>query len=366
MAANLAITNFAVGGTLTVSGNVTLSSHVSSINSANFFGLTTTTLEVSAGSTFNGALPTSTQTPSRDIDFTTKVYVDSQISNTDYLRKNYVDAAHIILKNLISSTDATRKTYVDDADTVLKNLISSTDATRKTYVDNADNALSALITSTDATRKTYVDNADKALSALITSTDATQKTYIDDGDATLSALITNTDNSRKTYIDTLLNSTGRTLQTKYLSSQNSYLIGTPAAQGGYITYNPSQISPITQNPDGSRTYDFAFLPIFMNTITSKSANSTIFLTFGCEYQAVGQNGVAVIGSTILVNNTKYGFITAQNVNVGAFPIQAVYKNNKLNDPIKIIVAIGTADIVDPYTILINSLYWSFTFTEVQN
>ena len=366
MAANLAITNFAVGETLTVSGNVSLASHVSSSNSANFFGLTTTTLEVSAGSTFNGALPTSTQTPSRDIDLSTKVYVDSQISNTDYLRKNYVDAADAVLNALIISTDATRKTYVDNADTVLKNLIISTDGIRKTYVDNADAVLKTLIGSTDATRKTYVDNADNALSALITSTDATPKTYVDDADATLTALITNTDSSRKTYVDTLFNSAGRIIQLKYFSSQNSNLIGTPAAQGGYITYNPPENSPITQNSDGSRTYNFDFTPIFLTTINSKSANSTIFLTFSCEYQAVGQNGVAVIGSTILLNNAKYGFNTAQNVNVGAFPIQAVYKNNKLNDPIQSIVAVGTADTVDPYTILINSLYWSFTFTEVQN
>ena len=294
MSANLAVINFAVGGTLTVSGNVTLSNPISSISSANFYGLSTTTLAVSANSTFNGSLPTSTQTPTSNTQLTTKVYVDSQITNTDSTRKSYIDIADNSLNLLITSTDATRKSYVDIADHSLNLLIISTDTARKSYVDIADNSLNLIIISTDATRKTYIDNSFNFL---------------------------------YNHFTTLFNTpvSGQVLQQVYYGSQNSVLIGS-VSNSGYIAYNPSATSPITQNSDGSRTYNFTWMPVFSTSITPKSSNSTFFMTFGCDYQASGQNGVCVIGSTIMVNGISYGYNVAQNYNVGAFPLQAAFSN----------------------------------------
>ena len=313
MSANLAVINFAVGGTLTVSGNITLSNPISSISSANFYGLSTTTLAVSGNSTFNGALPTSTQTPTNNIQLTTKVYVDTQITNTD----------------------STRKSYIDIADNSLNLLIVSTDATRKSYVDVADNSLNLLIASTDAARKIYVDNSF---------------------------------NSLYTHFTTLFNTpvSGQVLQQVYYGSQNSVLIGS-VPNSGYIAYNPSQTSPITQHSDGSRTYNFTWMPVFSTSITPKSSNSTLFMTFGCDYQAAGQNGVCVIGSMIMVNGISYGYNVAQNYNVGAFPLHAAFSNiSGSKATLPLLVQIGTADTVDPYTIYINFHCWSFTVSEVQN
>ena len=75
MSSNLAVVNFAVGGTLTVSGRTTLGD-TTSMSSGSFQGLETTTLAVSGASTFNNSLPTSTQTPTSNSQLTTKKYVD--------------------------------------------------------------------------------------------------------------------------------------------------------------------------------------------------------------------------------------------------------------------------------------------------
>ena len=76
MSANIAVINFTAGGTLTVAGKTTLGDQLLSMNSGSFQGLSTTSLAVSGASTFNGSLPTSTQTPTSDTQLTTKVYVD--------------------------------------------------------------------------------------------------------------------------------------------------------------------------------------------------------------------------------------------------------------------------------------------------
>ena len=141
MSSNLAVINFAVGGTLTVSGRTTLGD-TTSMSSGSFQGLETTTLQVSDTSTFNNSLPTSTQTPTLNSQLTTK-------------------------------------TYVDSADMVLNDRITSTDSAQKTYIDASYNELNTRITSTDSSRKTYIDNADKVLDDRITSTDSAQKRYID-------------------------------------------------------------------------------------------------------------------------------------------------------------------------------------------
>ena len=109
------------------------------------------------------------------------------------------------------------------------------------------------------------------------------------------------------------------------------------------------------------------MPVFSTSITPKSSNSTLFMTFGCDYQAAGQNGVCVIGSTIMVNGISYGYNVAQNYNVGAFPLQAAFSNiSGSKATLPLLVQIGTADTVDPYTIYINFHCWSFTVSEVQN
>jgi hypothetical protein len=110
MSSNLAVVNFAVGGTLTVSGNTTLAQPVLSSSNANFQGLSTTSLAVSGTSTFNNSLPTSTQTPTSFSQLTTKVYVDS------------VDT---LLNNRITTTDSDQKSYIDSANTILNNRITN-------------------------------------------------------------------------------------------------------------------------------------------------------------------------------------------------------------------------------------------------
>ena len=87
MSANIAVINFTAGGTLTVSGRTMLGDQLLSMSAASFQGIATTSLAVSGASTFNGSLPTSTQTPTSDNQLTTKVYVDTKIStlNTSLL-----------------------------------------------------------------------------------------------------------------------------------------------------------------------------------------------------------------------------------------------------------------------------------------
>ena len=100
MSSNLAVINFAVGGTLTVSGRTTLGD-TTSMSSGSFQGLETTTLQVSDTSTFNNSLPTSTQTPTSNNQLTTKKYVDdadtvlnTRITDTDSAQKTYIDASY--------------------------------------------------------------------------------------------------------------------------------------------------------------------------------------------------------------------------------------------------------------------------------
>ena len=143
MSSNLAVINFSVGGTLSVTGKVTLSESVKSSNLGEFQGIQTTTLSVSSTSTFNGSLPTSNMTPTLDNEFTTKIYVDT---------------ADVVLNTRITDTDAAQKTYIDDADSVLNTRITDTDSAQKTYIDDADNLLNTRITDTDSSQKTYIDN----------------------------------------------------------------------------------------------------------------------------------------------------------------------------------------------------------------
>jgi hypothetical protein len=162
MSSNLSVINFAVGGTLTISGKTTLAETILSSSTASFQGVSTTSLTTTGTSTFT-SLPTSTQIPTLDSQLTTKIYVDT----ADSTQKLYIDDADTVLNNRITSVDNLRKTYVDDADTVLNNRITSVDNLRKTYVDDADTVLNNRITSVDNLRKTYVDDGDKVLDTKI-------------------------------------------------------------------------------------------------------------------------------------------------------------------------------------------------------
>jgi hypothetical protein len=131
MSSNLAVINFSVGGTLTVSGKITLAETVLSSSSVDIQGITTTSLNTTGTSTFT-KLPTSSQTPTLDNQLTTKVYVDT---------------ADGVVNKRITDTVSAQKKYIDDADTVLDNRITTVDNSRKTYIDNGDKALDTKIDS---------------------------------------------------------------------------------------------------------------------------------------------------------------------------------------------------------------------------
>jgi hypothetical protein len=148
MSSNLAVVNFSVGGTLSISGKTTLAETVLSSSTASFQGLSTTSLNTTGTSSFNNSLPTSTQTPTLDSQLTTKIYVDTadttlntRITDIDALQRTYIDTQDTALDTRITDTDSIQKMYIDDADTVLNNRITSVDNLRKTYVDDADNIL---------------------------------------------------------------------------------------------------------------------------------------------------------------------------------------------------------------------------------
>ncbi len=118
---NLAVVNFSVGGTLTVSGKITLAETVLSSSTASFQGLSTTSLTTTGTSTFNGSLPTSTKTPTLDSQLTTKIYVDTadttlntRIMDNDTSVRTYIDASYNELNTRITKTDADQKTYIDN------------------------------------------------------------------------------------------------------------------------------------------------------------------------------------------------------------------------------------------------------------
>jgi hypothetical protein len=141
MSSNLAVINFAIGGTLTVSGKTTLVETVLSSSSVDIQGLTTTSLNVTGTSTFT-SLPTSTQTPILDSQLTTKVYVDS---------------ADKVVNKRITDTDSDQRIYIDGSYNALNKRITDTDLAQKTYIDASYNALDKRITDTDNEQRTYID-----------------------------------------------------------------------------------------------------------------------------------------------------------------------------------------------------------------
>jgi hypothetical protein len=143
MSSNLAVINFAVGGTLVVSGKTTLAETVLSSSSVDIQGLTTTSLNTTGTSTFT-SLPTSSQTPTLDSQLTTKIYVDTadgvvnkRITDTDADQRIYIDGSYNALNKRITDTDSAQKTYIDASynalDTSLTNKISSQYAQENTW-----------------------------------------------------------------------------------------------------------------------------------------------------------------------------------------------------------------------------------------
>jgi hypothetical protein len=140
---NLAVINFAIGGTLSISGKTTLAETILSSSTASFQGLSTTSLTTTGTSTFDGSLPTSTQNPTSDSQLTTKVYVDT---------------ADGVLNKRISDKDTAVRTYIDASYNELNTLVSGNDTSVRTYIDASYNELNTSITNTDSTQKTYIDN----------------------------------------------------------------------------------------------------------------------------------------------------------------------------------------------------------------
>jgi hypothetical protein len=164
MSSNLAVIDFAVGGTLTVSGKTTLAETVLSSSSASFQGLSTTSLNTTGTSTFT-SLPTSTQTPTLDAQFTTKVYVDTadgvvnkRITDTDSAQRTYIDTQDTALGKRITDNDTDVRFYIDASYNELNNMVSTKDTAVRTYIDASYNELNTRVTDTDSTQKTYIDN----------------------------------------------------------------------------------------------------------------------------------------------------------------------------------------------------------------
>ena len=111
MSSNLAVVNFTVGGTLVVSGKVTLAQGVDVLFPSSFQGITTTDLSATGNTTFNENLPTSTKTPTTSEQLTTKIYVDTNL-NTAKTNINtlisLLDASMILLNEEMTS-------YVDNS-----------------------------------------------------------------------------------------------------------------------------------------------------------------------------------------------------------------------------------------------------------
>jgi hypothetical protein len=141
MSSNLAVVNFTVGGTLTISGKTTLAETVLSSSTVDIQGLMTTNLNATGTSTFT-SLPTSSQTPTLDNQLTTKVYVDSadgvvnkRITDTDYDQRIYIDGSYNALNKRITDTDLAQKTYIDASYNALDKRITDTDNEQRIYID---------------------------------------------------------------------------------------------------------------------------------------------------------------------------------------------------------------------------------------
>jgi hypothetical protein len=223
MSSNLSVVNFTIGGTLTVSGKITLGETLLSSSSMDIQGLSTTSLNVTGTSTFNNSLPTSTQNPVSNAELTTKFYVDTE----DSIQKTYIDQQDISLNNRITSTDSAQKTYIDQQDISLNNRITSTDLAQKTYIDQQDISLNNRITSTDLDQKTYIDTQ-------ISNIQVKPLFYVYIG-TTVTQTVANNAMTKVGYSSVLYN------------NLNKYLIGDDifgaSSYGGYYQFNATVCLP---------------------------------------------------------------------------------------------------------------------------
>ena len=338
MSTNIAVINFTCGGTLAVSGRTTLGDQLLSMSAASFQGIATTSLAVSGASTFNGSLPTSTQTPTSDTQLTTKIYVDTEISTLNTSLLSYVDEANGVLDNQVQG-------YIRD-----------TDLARKLYMDASYGVLDRLIISTDSSRKSYVDASYGVLNSRITNVDASRKTYIDDADGVLNTRITSVDSARKTYVDnaiTALTYPGKVVFMTCWSANVSYAakVFNPIINSGQNSDNWTQITSTT------------FKPI--------SPNNFLAITFDCNYSVSGSadSGNDSFNARIMVNNTQCSYKT---VNLGGyrssgtlFPISAYSpalsaSGNQGYIYIYVMAQQGTANDI----LTIDADNWTLTVTEM--
>jgi hypothetical protein len=207
MSSNLAVINFAVGGTLVVSGKTTLAETVLSSSSVDIQGLTTTSLNTTGTSTFT-SLPTSSQTPTLDSQLTTKIYVDT---------------ADGVVNKRITDTDADQRIYIDGSYNALNKRITDTDSAQKTYIDASYNALDKRITDTDADQKTYIDNQKlKPIFYVFQSSTSTQS-------------VPNNAMTKVRYFENVYNVFGRYSNSEYLFR--------PASYAGYYQLNATVCLP---------------------------------------------------------------------------------------------------------------------------
>ena len=280
MSANIAVINFTAGGTLTVSGKTTLGAELLSMSSSSFQGVATTSLAVSGTTTFNGSLPTSTQTPTSNTQLTTKVYVDSKISTLNTSLLSYVDEANGVQSNQ------------------LQEIIRDTDLARKSYMDASYGVLNTRVTDTDAAQRLYVDASYGVLNKRVTDTDAAQRLYVDASYGVLNSRVTSVDADRKTYIDTAiqaLNYPGKVVFMKGWSSN--------------VYYAATIFNPIIESKTWTRITFPTFKPI--------SPNNFLMITFDCNYSVSGSadSGNDSFNARIMVNNTQCSYKT---VNLGGY------------------------------------------------
>jgi hypothetical protein len=274
MSSNLAVINFTVGGTLSISGKTTLAESVLSSSSVDIQGLTTTSLNTTGTSTFT-KLPTSTQTPTLDSQLTTKTYVDT---------------ADGIVNKRITDTDADQRTYIDASLNTLNTRITDTDSAQKTYIDASYNTLNTRITDTDADQKTYIDTQDTALGKRITD----QRTYIDGSYNTLNTRITETANSIRPNRNYTISRNGEFFSSKpfntdqfqfgastYIQCENnvdgspySIIFDDPRICGGLIIYIWNNSSKEVQIQNKTAQY---FLKLRTSQNEKIQPNATMFL-----------------------------------------------------------------------------------------
>jgi hypothetical protein len=301
MSSNLSVVNFAVGGTLTVSGKTTLAETVLSSSSGSFQGLSTTSLTATGASTFNNSLPTSTLTPTLDSQLTTKVYVDTadttldtRITDTDSAQRTYIDTQDTALGKRITDNDTSVRTYIDASYNELNTRVSTKDTSVRTYIDASYNELNTRVTNTDADQRTYIDTADNTLNTRITNTDADQRIYIDASYNTLNTRITQTANSIRPNRNYTISRNGEFFSSKpfntdqfqfggttYIQCENNVdgspytiILDDPRICGGLIIYIWNNSAKEVQIQNKTAQY---FLKLRTNQNEKIQPNATMFL-----------------------------------------------------------------------------------------